>query len=131
MQQPIFIVAYDLDTFLPALQHLLSAPGLRVSQPFVFEEACASFTDLRCPHTGKAVCCCRLAALQVRDASGASLPLVLHQHDRQTEVFTDPDSQPGSAALARQVEQVLQRLLPLKPRPSAGSHHPQTSASRK
>lgn len=84
----------------------LVAEGFLLSAPFELQSACSSLTDPICPHTRESPCGCTLLAMYVNERDGKHVPLVLHGHGGQTEIFLDRGESAGETA--ERVRKVLQ-----------------------
>lgn len=99
---------FDCEVVLALFSLKLASEGFHVAHSFELEAACASFTDMTCPHTGKTPCDCQLVVLLAYEQNGSSIPLVFHGHAGQTEVSIEATSRQPDLDLIKRVQAILQ-----------------------
>lgn len=99
MNQATHLSTFNLDceTVIAQLSQQLATWGLQVARSFDLQSACASFTDLICPHHGDAICDCQMVVLLVYGTEGAPASLVLHTHRGKTDIdlVDSPSNRPA------------------------------------
>ncbi len=87
----------DGESTIAHLTRWLSHYGLRIVRGFDLQSACASFTDLTCPHHGAYPCDCQLVVLLVYGDDTPPASIVLHSHRGKTDVdlIDSPNNRPG------------------------------------
>jgi len=88
MNQATRLSTLDLDceSAIAQITRQFTAWELRVVRSFDLQSACASFSDLSCPHHGDAVCDCQMVVLLVYGVEAAPASLVLHTHRGKTDI---------------------------------------------
>jgi hypothetical protein len=85
--QPILTFTLDCDSAIALVKLCLWEKGFYAQHNFGLTSACASFTDLLCPHRPNQICNCQLATLQICGRNLPAFPLVFHSYDGYTEIF--------------------------------------------
>jgi hypothetical protein len=83
----ILTLVLDCDSAIALVKLCLWEKGFYAQHNFGLTSACASFTDLLCPHRPNQICNCQLATLQVCGSNFPTFPLVFHSFDGCTEIF--------------------------------------------
>ncbi len=107
MNQATHLATLDLDceTVIAQLSRQFAAWGLRVVRSFDLQSACASFSDLICPHHGDAVCDCQMVVLLVYGTEAVPASLVIHTHRGKTDI--DLVDSPSNH-LSKDLEKIIQ-----------------------
>jgi hypothetical protein len=86
----------DCESTYAQLHRWFTYYELRVVRSFDLQSACASFTDLTCPHHGDSSCDCQLVVLLVYGTEAAPASIVLHSHRGKTDVdlVDSPNNRP-------------------------------------
>lgn len=85
--QLILTLTLDCDSAIALVKLCLIEKGFYAQHNFGLTSACASFTDLQCPHRPNQICNCQLATLQIFGSNLPPFPLVFHSYDACTEIF--------------------------------------------
>lgn len=76
----------DCETVIANLTRQFSYHTLRVVRSFDLQSACASFTELTCPHHDDSPCDCQLVVLLIYGVEATPVSLMLHSHRGITEI---------------------------------------------
>ncbi len=87
----------DGESTIAHLTRWLAHYGLRIVRGFDLQSACASVTDLTCPHHGDYPCDCQLVVLLVYGVDTPPASIVLHTHRGKTDIdlIDSPNNRPG------------------------------------
>ncbi len=101
----------DCETTIAHLTRRLSYHGLWTIRDFDLQSACASFTDLSCPHNGDSTCGCQMVVLLVFSNEASPASIVLHTHHGKTDVdlIDSPNNYPGQQ-LKRTIQHAFEKI---------------------
>lgn len=96
------------DSAVTLVSHVMTADGMRVVRSFDLQTACAAFSNNICPSHGENPCDCQMVVLLVYDEGSKPLSIVMHGHDRRTQLGLSED---WSQAPNEDLEQRVRALL--------------------
>lgn len=85
--QPVLTLTLDCDSAIAFIKLCLFEKGFQAQQRFGLTSACATFSDPVCPHSPDQLCNCQLITLQVCRSDLPGIPIILHGHDKLTEIY--------------------------------------------